>query len=356
MLNGAFTFIWTAILIGSTVDVPERRLRKEFKGFRSLVFLPSPVSLASEKSDFSFLCALGGKIMNRPITVAGIGEILWDVLEDNEELGGAPINFAYHINALGGRGIPISTVGDDERGQRALVELANRGLNTETISKTPTFETGYIQVTIDKNGVPSYNFAYDTAWDHLILNKRVLAMANSLHGVCFGTLGQRSEQSRKAIYAFIDSLRTDTLKIYDLNLRQHFYSREVIETSLTKAHILKLSEEELQFIASMFSLEGGDETMLTELINSYCLKLAILTRGPDGCLLLSNDECVDLPCLPSSVADTIGAGDAFTAAAVLGRLLGRPLAAIADHANQLAAYVCTCQGAMPPIPSELKLL
>jgi fructokinase len=294
--------------------------------------------------------------MHRPITVAGIGEILWDVLDDNEELGGAPINFAYHINALGGHGIPVSTVGDDERGQRALVELANRGLTIETISKTNLFETGYVQVTLDNNGVPSYNFTSDKAWDHLLLNKQLLNMTNSFQGACFGTLAQRSEQSRKAIYSFIDSLPPNALRIYDLNLRQHFYSREVIETSLAKANLLKLSAEELQVIASMFSLDGSDEAMLKELILRHRLDLAVLTRGPEGCLLLSHDEIVDLPGIPASIADTIGAGDAFTAATALGKLLGRPLAAIADHANQLAAYVCTRQGAMPPIPSELILL
>lgn len=294
--------------------------------------------------------------MDQSITVAGIGEILWDVLEDNEKLGGAPVNFAYHINALGGRGIPISTVGEDERGRRALAELAKRGLSTETISTTPSFETGYVQVTMDKNGVPAYNFASDTAWDHLILDKQLLAVAGSLHGVCFGTLAQRSEKSRRAIYSFIDALPPTALKICDLNLRRPFYSREVIETSFAKAHILKINDEELQVIAAMFSLGGDDEAVLRELITRHSLDIAILTRGPAGCLLLSNDERVALPGIPASVVDTIGAGDAFTAATTLGRLLGKPLAAIADHANRLAAYVCTCQGAMPPVPAELKLL
>ena len=294
--------------------------------------------------------------MDQPITVAGIGEILWDVLEDNEKLGGAPINFAYHINALGGRGIPISTVGEDERGRRALAELARHGLSTETISKTPLFETGYVQVTMDKNGVPSYEFASDTAWDHLILDQQLLARTDSFLGVCFGTLAQRSEHSRKAIYSFIDALPPTALRICDLNLRRPFYSREIIEACLAKANILKLSEEELQVIAAMFSLEGSDEAILRELITRQLLDMAILTRGPAGCLLLSSDECVKLPGIPCSVVDTIGAGDAFTAATTLGRLLGRPLAAVAEHANRLAAYVCTCQGAMPPIPDELKLL
>jgi len=211
-------------------------------------------------------------------------------------------------------------------------------------------------VTLDKNGVPSYDFTSDTAWDHLLLNQQLLNMTSSFQGVCFGTLAQRSEPSRKAIYSFIDSLAPDALRIYDLNLRQHFYSREVIETSLAKANLLKLSAEELQVIASMFSLDGSDEAMLRELMLRHRLDLAVLTRGPEGCLLLSQDEIVDLPGIPASVADTIGAGDAFTAATALGKLLGRPLAAIAEHANKLAAYVCTCQGAMPPIPSRLKLL
>ena len=294
--------------------------------------------------------------MDRPITVAGIGEILWDVLEDNEKLGGAPVNFAYHINALGGHGIPISAVGEDERGRRALAELARHGLPTATISRTPSFGTGYVRVTMDKNGVPAYDFASDKAWDHLMLDENLLAVADSLHGVCFGTLAQRSEQSRKAIYSFIEALPTTALRICDLNLRRPYYNREIIEASLARADMLKLSDEELQVIAAMFSLGGSDEAALREIMARHSLDIAVLTRGPAGCLLLSCDECVALPGIACSVVDTIGAGDAFTAATTLGRLLGRPLAAIAEHANRLAAYVCTCQGAMPPIPDELKLL
>ena len=186
---------------------------------------------------------------------------------------------------LGGRGIPISTVGEDERGRRALAELARHGLSTETISKTPLFETGYVQVTMDKNGVPSYEFASDTAWDHLILDQQLLARTDSFLGVCFGTLAQRSEHSRKAIYSFIDALPPTALRICDLNLRRPFYSREIIEACLAKANILKLSEEELQVIAAMFSLEGSDEAILRELITRQLLDMAILTRGPAGCLL-----------------------------------------------------------------------
>jgi fructokinase len=294
--------------------------------------------------------------MDLPVTVPGIGEILWDVLEDIEKLGGAPINFAYHINALGGRGIPISAVGKDERGRRALAELAQQGLSTATIDQSPFRGTGYVRVTMDKNRVPAYEFAADKAWDHLMLDDRLLSVADSLHGVCFGTLAQRSEQSRKAIYSFIAALPPAALRICDLNLRGPYYSREIIEASLARADILKLSEEELQVIAAMFSLGGGDEAVLRKLMVRHSLDMAVLTRGPSGCLLLSQDECIALPGIACSVVDTIGAGDAFTAATTLGRLLGKPLDAIAEHANRLAAYVCTFQGAMPPIPDELKLL
>jgi len=294
--------------------------------------------------------------MHRPIMVAGIGEILWDVLTDKEELGGAPINFAYHITALGGRGVPISTVGDDDRGRRAISELAARGLPTECISLSETFETGYVRVTLDDKGVPSYNFPPDVAWDHLLLNNPSLSLAPDCQGVCFGTLAQRSEPSRQAIHAFLDGLPPNALRIYDLNLRQDFYSREIIERSLSKAHILKLSDEELAVITSMLSLAGSDNAVLGELIVRHRLDLVVLTRGPRGCLLLSPDETVDRPGIPCTVVDTIGAGDAFTAATALGKLLGRPLVDIADHANRLAAYVCTCQGAMPSIPPEFKVL
>lgn len=294
--------------------------------------------------------------MHRPISVAGIGEILWDVLEDNENLGGAPINFAYHVTALGAQGIPISSVGDDQRGRRALAELAARGLSTECVSLSEPFETGYVKVALDDRGVPSYSFPADVAWDHLQLNKRLLSLARSFQAVCYGTLAQRSEPSRRAIHAFIDGLAPNVLRVYDLNLRQDFYSREIIQASLSKAHILKLSDEELPVIASLFSLAGTDKAVLGELIVRYRLDLVALTRGPQGCLLLSQEEAVDLPGIPCAVVDTIGAGDAFTAATALGRLQGRPLAEAADHANRLAAYVCTCQGAMPPIPHEFRLL
>ena len=296
--------------------------------------------------------------MNTRLTVAGIGELLWDVVGDSEQLGGAPINFAYHINSLGGCGVPITAVGDDQRGHRALAELSRRGLNTDSISIIPGHPTGYVEVTTDASGVASYRFPPDLAWDHLRLNQPAKDIAARLDGVCFGTLGQRSPAAAKVIIDFIDGLPKEVRRICDLNLRQRFYSREIIERSMTKANILKLSDEELQVVAAMLGLGGELGSMLRELTRRYDLDLIILTRGPEGCLLLdaAGDLEVDLPAIPTQVIDTIGAGDSFTASVALGLLLGHPLPAIAEHANRLAAFVCSCRGAMPAIPDEFKLI
>ena len=295
--------------------------------------------------------------MTKRITVAGIGELLWDVVGDSEQLGGAPINFVYHVNALGCCGVPITSVGDDERGRRALAEMSGRGLDTSAVGTVPGYATGYVEVKNDENGIPSYMFPADLAWDHLLVNRRAQEMASRLDGICFGTLGQRSPAAGRAILSFVDGLPQQVLRICDLNLRQHFYSREIIEGSLARADILKLSDEELQVVSSMFSLGGDAGAMLRELIGRYALDSVILTRGSHGCLLVgSADEIVDLPGIPTQVVDTIGAGDAFTASVAAGVLLGHPLDTVARHANRLAAYVCTRHGAMPPIPEEFRLL
>lgn len=295
--------------------------------------------------------------MNSRGTIAGIGELLWDVVGDSEQLGGAPINFAYHVNSLGGCGVPITAVGDDARGRKALAELHDRGLETSTISTVAGYATGYVEVKTDENGIASYLFPADLAWDHLQLNQEARNVAVKLDGICFGTLAQRSSAAGKVIVEYIDSLPQQVLKICDLNLRQQFYSREIVEDSLTRADILKLSDEELQVLAAMFSLVGGDAPMLRELIRRYDLDLVVLTRGPLGCLLLDavHNIVVDLPGLPTQVIDTIGAGDSFTASVALGWLLGHPLQDIGQHANRLAAFVCSHRGAMPAIPEEFKL-
>jgi len=291
--------------------------------------------------------------------IAAIGELLWDVLPTAEVLGGAPVNFAYHVTALGGEGIPISTVGDDLRGARALGELRRRGVETAGISVAEGRSTGYVDISLDTLGVATYSFPAEVAWDHLEVNEFARDLKDRLDAVCFGTLAQRSADSRRAIRDFLDGLRPGTVRICDLNLRQNFYSREMVESSLNRADILKLNNEELPVLAKLLGLGGEKKRLwLKLLLERFGLSMAILTRGRGGSLLLTPAGSSDHPGIATPItdtADTIGAGDAFTAAVTIGYLEKMNLGRINGLANKLAAYVCTQQGAMPDIPETLKI-
>lgn len=290
--------------------------------------------------------------LGKPI-IAGIGEVLWDVLEQSEELGGAPINFAYHAGALGAEAYAISCVGDDQRGRAALEELRKREVSTEHITELPGATTGYVLARVDEQGVASYEFPDDVAWDRLQIAATTRSLANSLNAICFGSLAQRSEVSQKAIQGFLEGLRGDSLKVFDLNIRQDFYTEEVIRASLQLADVLKLNDDEIVLLAEMFDLNGDQENQMRLLVERFSLRLGVLTRGGKGSLLVSPDEVSSHGGYKAKVVDTIGAGDSFTAVTVLGLLKGYGLDHINEHANRVAAYVCSCQGAMPPLPDDL---
>lgn len=288
--------------------------------------------------------------------VAGLGEILWDVLADSEEIGGAPINFAYHAGALGADSIAVSTIGSDERGRRSIEELKARGLNLEAVSLNPEHATGFVEAKVDEHGVAHYLFPDNIAWDHLVLNDNALRFGPMVHAVCYGTLAQRSEKARNSIHAFLDAA-PQAMKVYDMNLRQHFYSREIISKSLEKADVLKLNDDEIQTVAPMFDLKGTENQMLNYLHKKFNLKCSILTRGCKGSLIIGDGQEIENSGFAvDKLENTIGAGDSFTASTVLGLLLDHSLEEISKHANKLAAYVCSCKGAMPPIPEEFKLI
>jgi fructokinase len=288
-------------------------------------------------------------------TIAGIGELLWDVLPDKEVIGGAPVNFAYHAAAIGAQGIPISTIGHDDRGKRALAELQERGLNTAAISLSEDYTTGYVTAAIDEQGAATYSFPGDVAWDHLQINDYAKTVQSKLDAICFGSLAQRSEESRLAIHTFLDGLNPDTVKVFDINLRQNFYSKEIIEASLRRTDILKLNDEELPVLAKLLGLKKTYGEWLTLLINTYDLKMAILSKGRNGSILMTPDDSSEHPGIATEVTDTIGAGDSFTAAATIGYLQEMTLDDINEKANRLAAYVCSQQGAMPLLPESLKI-
>ncbi|MCJ2165712.1 MULTISPECIES: carbohydrate kinase [unclassified Pseudodesulfovibrio] len=284
----------------------------------------------------------------------GLGEILWDVLPDTRLLGGAPANFAYHINALGGVGVPVSRVGDDDLGREALSLLVDYGLNVDAVSLDRAHPTGTVNASIDADGVATYAFPDNVAWDFLTLDEAALTLAAKADAVCFGSLAQRSAVSRQAVHQFLHAA-PNALKVYDINLRQNFFTSEIITSSLDLADVLKINEDELATVTAMFSLPRNDRAALNALMKKHGLKLAVLTRGHRGSLLLSPDDMSDLPGHPVEVKDTIGAGDSFTAALVLGLLLGWPLEAINRRAAAVAAHVCGQAGAMPTMPETLMM-
>lgn len=286
--------------------------------------------------------------------IAGIGELLWDVLPDAEQLGGAPINFAYHVSALGAEAVAISTIGNDNRGKKAIKELQNRGVSTSYISVLDQFDTGYVTAIVDGKGIATYEFPDEVAWDHLAINPAAQQCAVELKAICFGTLAQRSDFARTTIQRYLGITSEKTIKVYDLNLRQNFYSRSIIESSLRISTVLKLNDDELTFVSSLFLLSGAEHEQLEALRKHFDLDLVILTKGSNGSILIKEDAISRHQGSAAEIVDTIGAGDSFTAAVVTGLLHNKTLDDINEKANNLAAYVCSQPGAMPPVPQHYR--
>lgn len=290
----------------------------------------------------------------RQYTVAGIGEVLWDIVGEHETLGGAPVNFAYHAGQLGAESWPVSAVGVDERGKRALSVLQRHRVATDHIVSVEGVPTGYVMAELDGDGIASYTFPDDVAWDHLRLEPKTADLAARLDAVCFGSLAQRSTRSREAIHRFLDAMRPGALKIFDLNIRQQFYTRNIIRDSLVKADILKLNDDELALMAELEDLGNDQEKQMRRLLERFDLSLVVLTRGGNGSMLMSADEVSEHRGFAAEVVDTIGAGDSFTAATAMGLLRGCSLEKINEQAGLTAAYVCSHSGAMVALPDHVK--
>jgi fructokinase len=291
--------------------------------------------------------------MSHKPTVVGLGEILWDVFPEGPRFGGAPANVACHAAQLGASASMVSAVGPDELGDKAIRALKEKGVETSRVAES-NFPTGIVNVQLDKAGKASYQFAADTAWDHLEWSTGLETLAGKTQAVCFGTLGQRSEMSRQTIHEFVKSVPADSLRVFDINLRPPFYTDAIIRDSLAIANILKLNDDELPILARLSGLRGSDVEILKALSEQQKLRLVALTRGDQGAVLCRGEEISDCPGFPTTVADTVGAGDAFTAALVIGLLNNRPLDAINEAACKIAAFVCSQPGATPELPSNLK--
>ena len=276
--------------------------------------------------------------------IVGIGEILWDMLPSGKALGGAPANFAYHAMRLGEEGWAVSAIGDDDLGHEILGIVDSKGLHC--ILSVTDKPTGTVKVELDSRGVPSYNIMEDVAWDNIPFTPEMEGLAKRADAVCFGSLVQRMN-SRDSVLAFVRTMRPEALKVFDINLRQQYYSREILEESLMLADILKINDEEIRIVSDMFGLGDDDVVACRSLIAAYGLRLVILTKGADGSEVVTSNEVISQSVGPVDVVDTVGAGDAFTAAFVVAYLRGDSLADAQRLATETASYVCSRKGAMP---------
>ncbi len=288
------------------------------------------------------------------LCVVGAGELLWDLLPGGKQIGGAPANFAYHAQALGSTGYVISAVGNDALGKELLDLIKKDGLSDAFIAVDDTHPTGTVSVALDLDGVPDFTIHEDVAWDFIPFSEMIKDLAPRTNAVCFGTLAQRSELSRSTLRSFVQSTNPECLRILDVNLRQQFYNKDIIIDSLRLANILKLNHEELPVIAEICSVKGTEINIMTSLMTEFGLQMIALTKGKDGSRLLGWSGHSELKAPVVKVVDTVGAGDAFTAALAMGMLQGLPIETIHRNATCLAAYVCTQKGAMPNLSKELK--
>lgn len=295
-------------------------------------------------------------------TMVGLGEILWDMLPDGRKLGGAPANFAFHARQLGAEAYPVSRIGDDDLGREIRERLGALGLSGEFIQTDPEAPTGTVSVDLDAEGLPRYTIIEGVAWDRIAWTPELEGLARRADVVCYGSLAQRSPQSRAAIVAFLEATRPETLRVFDINLRQSFYSAEIITRGLELARVAKMNDEEAPVVASLVGIGAKDERAICQaLLEKFELDLVCLTRGARGSLLVGRGGAAETPGVSVKVADTVGAGDAFIAAAawhwvnLRGEAGAGDLERIGRAANQLGAWVAGQPGATPALSEEIRM-
>jgi len=296
--------------------------------------------------------------VNPARTIIGLGEVLWDMFPDGPRFGGAPANFACMAADLAGssaRVHMVSAVGNDDLGSRALAELQAHGVDTATV---PAIElpTGQVKVRLDPAGHPEYEIATNVAWDAIIWSDELARLAPSADAVCFGSLALRGETSRRTIQAFVQAAPATCLRVFDINLRPPFWTKDVLLESLQRATVVKLNDQELLTLAGLLALGGSVEAQLHAVRRRYGLRLVALTMGNRGSILVDERGESVQTALLVSLADTVGAGDAFTAALTVGLLSGRTLDDVHRLAARVAAYVCEHRGATPHLPTDIRQL
>jgi fructokinase len=290
--------------------------------------------------------------MTNPPIVVGLGEVLWDLLPSGRQLGGAPANFAYCSHLLGDHAIVASRVGRDQAGEDIRESLAKAGISDQFLQADSSQSTGTVRVQLDASGQPKFEITEPAAWDFLEWTDNWQTLAKSADAVCIGSLAQRSAKSRATVLNFLDATSADTLRIFDVNLRQRFYSAEIICESLSRANTVKLNHEEVPRVRELLTMNAAsDVSFCRNLMERFELKLVCITRGANGSLLCDHHGSHEHPGFRVKVKDTIGAGDAFTAALVHKYLRERGLAEMNEAANRMGAWVASHSGAMPQGPA-----
>ena len=286
--------------------------------------------------------------------VIGMGEALWDVLPEGKKIGGAPANFAYHVSQFGLPSCVISAVGEDALGKEIEDNFTSKGLNHK-LPHVP-YATGTVQVELDDNGIPQYDIKENVAWDNIPFSDDIAELAKNTKAICFGSLAQRNVVSRETINKFLDNMPKDpeNLVVFDINLRQGFYTKDILTNSMERCNVLKINDEELVIISRLFGYPGIDlQDKCWILLGKYNLKMLILTCGVNGSYVFTPGKVSFQPTPKVEVADTVGAGDSFTAAFIASILKGKSVEEAHAKAVQTSAFVCTKNGAMPILPSDL---
>jgi fructokinase len=293
--------------------------------------------------------------VNTSFKIAGIGEILWDIFPARQRLGGAPTNFVYHCYQLGADVYPVSALGDDDLGLLARRSLSDRGINVSYVQETAAWPTSQVLVSLSEHGKPDCEIIENVAWDYIELTPELVKLAATMDAVCFGVISQRCETTRQTVQGFLDAMPKTALKIFDINLCQAYFSLELIDQSLKRATILKLSDEELPKLAEYYSLLGTDLEQIETLRAQFDLDLVAYTRGAKGSVLCAAKQIDIHPGFKVRTVDSVGAGDSFVAALCIGLLNAWSLPVVNAFANEVAAYVCSQSGATPELPEAIKM-
>ena len=279
--------------------------------------------------------------------IIGFGELLWDILDNEKLLGGAPANFGYHCQQLNADARIVSAIGNDDFGDEIIKHFNNKGLTTDYLQRIFNYPTGTVTVEVDVQGIPSYTIHEQVAWDHIEWNDTLEPLSKSADAICFGSLSQRNLVSKTTLQKMLGSVSKQCLKVFDINLRPPYYNTSILSESLQLANIIKMNLEEAIIVGEMFNWGSDIPIIVKELFKKFNFQLIAITCGEEGSKLFTPEQESFMKVNAVKISDTIGAGDSFTAALVTGWLNQLPLAEIHKLANNLSAYVCTQRGAMP---------